>query len=126
MDLNREELINCMGWSQEEKQLIMNEDKNTILLEKIEKVFEHIKYRDYVLVRGSSDDCHLTYRQIATFLASLRELDNDNIFESYYELMDFVHDNGRMLRPVLVAPELDMLIAQLERIANKIKSVKGE
>ena len=38
----------------------------------------------------TDEDCHLTYRQIATFLASLRELNNDNIFESYYELMDFV------------------------------------
>ena len=124
MELNRKELINCMGSFEDEKQLVTNEDENTILLKKIEKVLEHIKYRDSVLVRGSSDDCYLTYRQIATFLASVRELDNDNIYNSYNELMDFVHDYGRMQRPVLVAPEVDMLIAQLERIANKIKSIK--
>lgn len=36
--------------------------------------------------------CYLTHKQITTLLNSLRALDNNDILDSYYEIVDFVYD----------------------------------
>lgn len=122
--LNRKELVEFMNYTIEEERNTSNENKNSWVLEKIDKIFEYIKYKDSISVLGATDNTYLTYRQIATLLKSIEELDNNKIIESYYELVDFVHDNGRTSRPVLLMPEYEILIAQLERIKNKIIEIR--
>ena len=63
-----------------------------MVLEKIEKVFEYMKGKSTIEVCITPNVCYLTHKQITTLLNSLRALDNNDILDSYYEIVDFVYD----------------------------------
>lgn len=123
MELNRQELYEYMDDVAENIRNKTSDEQNKLVLEKIEKVFEYMKEKSTIGVRITPDDCYLTHRQITTLLNSLKALDNNDILDSYYEIVDFVYDYGNTARPVLLSIEQEVLETQLNRIADKIKNI---
>lgn len=123
MELNRQELYEYMEDVAENIRNKTSDEQNKLVLEKIEKVFEYMKGKSTIGVRITPDACYLTHRQITTLLNSLKALDSNDILDSYYEIVDFVYDNGNTARLVILSIEQEVLETQLNRIADKIKNI---
>lgn len=123
MELNRQELYDYMDDVTENIRNKTSDEQNKLVLEKIEKVFEYMKEKSTIGVRVTPDACYLTHRQIINLLNSLKALDSNDILDSYYEIADFVYDNGNTARPIMLSIEQEILETQLNRIADKIKNI---
>lgn len=121
MELNRLELYKFMDYIADGIRSKSQEEQNTLLLNKIESVFNYLNERNN-FVPTSNDQLHLTQRQVTTLLNSIRESDNNNFLNSYFEIVDFVYSNGQFSTQNLSRIEVEILQFQLSRISKKLKN----
>ncbi len=120
MELKRDELLDYMGNIDLRDK--SNEGKKQIIVQKIMDVMNYMRnrnpYDSYSLDRKKR---FLSGREIGTLMNSIKRLDENDFVEAYFEICDFVHDNGTKEDPVLNIGESDIVYFQLERIVNTIK-----
>ena len=119
MELKRDELLDLMGNIDLRDK--SNEEKKQIIIQKIMDVMNYMRdrypYDSYSLDRKKR---FLSGREIGTLMDSIKRLDENDFAEAYFEICDFVHDNGTKDNPILKVGESDIVHFQLERIVNAI------
>lgn len=118
MELYRTELCNFMNNIDKEIRTKNIEEQKQIVIQKAKDILEYLKDKEYK--RGNNfpviQDICFSRRQIITYKNSVLCLDNKQYIEAYWELYDFIHNNGSKDNPVINEGERELLNLQLERI----------
>ncbi len=123
MELNRMELCDFMNNIDKEIRAKSIEDQKQIVIQKAKDVLEYLKDKEYK--RGNNlpviQDICFSRRQIITYKNSISCLDGKQYLDAYWELFDFIHNNGSKDNLVINEGEYELLNLQLERIINIMK-----